>query len=355
VTDANAGFRIKKYHAKLSPDLSNVGTMVGYDTGFSGQSQLQFSDLLGNYNLTVGIGIYGSIKESDLYVSWLNRAGRTNYSLSAFQFRRRYGFLGSARGVESSRQTYRGLQAAAIRPFDKFTRLETSLRLASVSGRFQGETPDEIANDPSLETMRTFVGPGVAYVFDSSLYGYAGPIKGRRMRLSAEGGIGELEYATLEADVRQYWNVEKYYTLAGRLYAASSHGASPQTLYLGGAQSLRGYDYGSLLGNHALLANVEFRFPLLRHLALGWPLPLEFGYIEGVLFADGATAWDGRFGRTSRALSGDPVGRAALLSGGFGARISFGYMVLKFDWARLYDTGTGRMASGSSVALGTDF
>jgi outer membrane protein assembly factor BamA len=104
-----------------------------------------------------------------------------------------------------------------------------------------------------------------------------------------------------------------------------------------------------------LLTSLEFRFPLLRHLALGWPLPLELGFVEGVLFADGATAWDDKFFHTSRALNGDPVGRAALLSGGFGARISLGYMVLKLDWAQLYDTGTGRRATGSSVALGTDF
>jgi hypothetical protein len=43
------------------------------------------------------------------------------------------------------------------------------------------------------------------------------------------------------------------------------------------------------------------------------------------------------------------------VSGGLGVRVNLGAMVFKVDWAQLYDTGTGRRSSGSSVALGTDF
>jgi len=104
-----------------------------------------------------------------------------------------------------------------------------------------------------------------------------------------------------------------------------------------------------------LLASVEFRFPLLRHLGLGWPLPLEFGEVQGVLFADAATAWDQQIFRTTRALDGMDTGRRGLLSSGLGMRVNLGAVVLKVDWAQLYDTGTGRRSTGSSVALGTDF
>jgi len=350
------GFRVRDYKAKLSPDLSSLGGVVGYDAGIAGQSRLQFSDLLGNHTLTVGLGIYGSIKESDLYLSWLDRSGRLNYSLSAFQFRRRYGILGRGFDVSSSPQTYRGVQIAAMRPFDRFRRIEASLRVAGVQGRFfLGETVDQAANDPSIESMRTFLGPGIAYVVDSAMWGYTGPIKGRRMRLSLEGGIGQIQYATLEADIRQYWNIDRWYTFATRLYASTSHGPSPQTVYLGGAQSLRGYDYGTLIGTNAFLGSVEFRFPMLRHLALGWPLPLEFGQVQGVLFADAATAWDDQLFVTSRALTGMRSGRRGLISSGLGVRLNLGAIVLKVDWAQLYDTGTGRRSAGSSVALGTDF
>jgi Tol biopolymer transport system component len=351
-----SSFTVRGYKVRLSPDLANVGGLVGYEAGFGGQSQIHFSDLLGNHNLAVGVGIYGSLKDSDLYVSYLNRSRRTNYALAGFQFRKRYGLVGSLSSLDTEHQTYRGVQATALRPFDKFTRLEASVQLASVSGRFfLGQTAAEAEADPSVEEMRTFVGPGVAYVFDSSLWGYTGPIKGRRLRLSADGALGQIRYGTFEADARQYWHLGRTYALAGRLYGATSHGSTPQTFYLGGSQTLRGYDYGSLVGNHALLASLEFRFPLVRHLALGWPLPLEFGNVQGVLFADAGTAWDGDAFTTSRSVRDEPVGRAPQAALGFGARIGLGYLVLKLDWAQRYDTGTGIRSPGSTVSLGTDF
>ncbi len=355
-SDDPAHFRLKNYRPHLSPDLSSVGGVASYEAGFGGQSQLHFSDLLGDHNLAVGLGIYGSLKDSDLFLSYLDRSGRTNWSVSGFQFRKRYGSLGSNHGLEIEHQTYRGLQVAAAHPFDRFSRLEGSLQVAGVAGRFfLGETTDEAASDASITATRNFVGPGLAYVFDSSVWGATGPIKGRRMRLALDGGIGQIDYATLEADVRQYWNLHKWYAFAARMYGSTSHGNTPQTVYVGGAQSLRGYDYGALVGNNALLANLEFRFPLVRHLALGWPLPLELGNVQGVLFADAASAWDNDMFRTSRAVRGEVPGKAPQASIGFGARIGLGYIVLKLDWAQRYDTGTGERSPGSNVALGYDF
>lgn len=351
-----ADFHVRDYKVRLTPDLSQVGGVVGYETGFGGQSQLHFSDLLGNHNLALGVGIYGSIQDSDLYASYMNRASRLNYALAAFQFKKRYGIVGSRTSVDTERQTYRGIQATAIRPFDKFRRLEATLQLAGVAGRFYlGQTAQEAAAAPQTQEVRTFVGPGIAYVHDSALFGPTGPIKGRRVRLSAEGAIGQIRFATLEADVRQYWHLYRWYAIAGRLYAATSRGDTPQTFYLGGGQTLRGYDYGTLLGNNALLASLEFRFPLVRHLALGWPLPLELGNVQGVLFADAASAWDETAFRTSRAVRSEATGRAPLLAVGFGTRLSLGYLVLKLDWAQRYDTGTGARSTGANVTLGADF
>jgi outer membrane protein insertion porin family len=187
------------------------------------------------------------------------------------------------------------------------------------------------------------------------MWGMTGPIKGRRMRVSMDGAVGQIRYATLEADLRQYWNIRKWYVVAARLYAATSHGSTPQTMYLGGAATLRGYDYGDLVGNHALLGSVEFRFPLVRRLSLGWPLPLEFGNIQGVLFADAGTAWDGDYFRTSRAVRNNIAGRAPQAAAGLGVRVGLGNLVLKFDWAQRWDTGTGVGSPGSNVALGFDF
>ncbi|HZM14729.1 MAG TPA: BamA/TamA family outer membrane protein [Candidatus Krumholzibacteria bacterium] len=341
----------RPYHAHLAPDVSQVAGVVGSQGGFGGASLIHFSDLLGDHLLSVGFGIYGSLKDSDLSLEYLNRSGRTNYQFGVFQHQRRYGFLASAvAGVE--KQTYLGVRAAAIRPFDKFSRVEMSMQLAAVRGRFfLGET----LGDGSVQELRSFAGPGLAYVVDTALFGSTGPIMGRRLRLGLESGFGELDFRTLELDWRQYWSFGASFTLAARGYLAGSWGATPQSFFLGGANTLRGYAYGALAGTHAGLAGLEFRFPLLRYLALGWPLPLELGNVRGVLFAESGSAWDSVWLRTSRAAAGMDVDLGPQVAYGFGTRIDFGAYILRLDWAQLYDPRTGHTRRGSSVAVGADF
>ena len=99
--------------------------------------------------------------------------------------------------------------------------------------------------------------------------------------------------------------MNRRYSFAARLFVGASRGSTPQTFYLGGSQTLRGYNYGALVGNHAALASLEFRFPVLRYVALGWPLPLELSNVRGVLFVDAATTWDQDFARSSRTIRGE--------------------------------------------------
>jgi Tol biopolymer transport system component len=354
-SDIDLDFKERAYKPRLAPDLSQVGGVVGYDTGIGGASAIHFSDLLGNHKLSIGLGIYGSLQDSDLSFGYLNRAGRTSYELSAFQFQRRYGFL-MQRSDAVEKQTFRGVRGKLMRPFDKFSRLETSLQVAGVRGRFfLGQTAAEAQEDSRIDGVRAFVGPGVAYVVDTAIYGSTGPIMGRRMRLSLESGFGQLEFATLEADVRQYWSLSPNYSVAARLFAAASAGATPQTFYLGGSYTLRGYNYGALVGNRAALASLEFRFPVLRYVAFGWPLPLELHNVRGVLFVDAASAWDQDFARTARSIQGETVGRRPQVSAGFGTRLNLGAFVLKLDWAQRWDTGVGRVTPGANVSVGADF
>lgn len=354
-SDIDLEFEERAYKPRLAPDLSQVGGVVGYDTGVGGASMIHFSDLLGSHRLSVGLGIYGSLQDSDLSLGYLNRSGRTNYELSAFQFQRRYGFL-TPRSDAVEKQTYRGVRGKLMRPFDKFSRLETSLQIAGVRGRFfLGQTAAEAETDSRIDIVRAFVGPGVAYVVDTAIYGVTGPIMGRRMRLSVESGFGQLAFTTFEADVRQYWSLSPEYSVAARLFAGASAGATPQTFYLGGSHTLRGYNYGALVGNHAALASLEFRFPVLRYVAFGWPLPLELSNVRGVLFVDAASAWDERFARTARAIHGESVGRRPQVAAGFGTRLNLGAFVLKLDWAQRWDTGTGHVTPGANVSVGADF
>ncbi|MGZ6970874.1 MAG: BamA/TamA family outer membrane protein, partial [Thermoanaerobaculia bacterium] len=58
--------------------------------------------------------------------------------------------------------------------------------------------------------------------------------------------------------------------------------------YFGGLDTLRGFDYRSIIGNNVFYVNTEFRFPLVDVLAT--PI-LQFGGIRGRIFLDIGGAW----------------------------------------------------------------
>ena len=99
--------------------------------------------------------------------------------------------------------------------------------------------------------------------------------------------------------------------------AGASFGRDPENFYLGGIDNwlnrkfvgdirdglkdiffsqfvtpLRGASYYQLVGSKYFLTNIEFRFPLIQYLLLGWPLPIGFQYIRGSIFCDIGGAWD---------------------------------------------------------------
>ena len=139
----------------------------------------------------------------------------------------------------------------------------------------------------------------------------------------------------------------------------ASMGDDPQQFFLGGMQNwlnrdlsndfrienlddlyfasfatpLRGADFYAQVGRRVALANIEFRFPMLRHLALGFPLPIELGNIRGALFADVGSAWNNNsdWRLTSRTERGERRLHDLLLGYGLGARWNLGFFVLKLD------------------------
>lgn len=116
------------------------------------------------------------------------------------------------------------------------------------------------------------------------------------------------------ADARAYWHAgPPHAALAVRGAAASSwgderrrrvfsaSGAGPQLdgfdLGTGAIGLLRGIDPASAAGDHALVANVDYRFPI-RYVQRGiGTLPIFFRTIHGALFADAGHAWTETFRR----------------------------------------------------------
>ncbi len=106
------------------------------------------------------------------------------------------------------------------------------------------------------------------------------------------GTYGNLTYEKLSLDTRTYFSPkgrrvspkEKRTVFALRLMAGSANGKLPfsEQFFVGGAESLRGYNEDRFWGNNMMLGSFEFRHPLANSLT-------------GVIFTDVGDAWGGNY------------------------------------------------------------
>ncbi|MFH1277966.1 MAG: hypothetical protein ABIK65_06280 [Candidatus Eisenbacteria bacterium] len=357
-------FERKKYKLRFTQDFLFGGAAFGSNVGFLGQSAISFSDILGNHNLSFAAGIYGSLSDADLFFSYLNLRRRTNWGFSLFQYRNDYYLYTAETDAEFASQIYRGFELMTSRPFSKFSRFEFGVRGQSITSSVYEESFyngsyyefKEVRGDPQY-----FAEPYVALVRDNVLYGMTGPINGSRSRYSMEYAFGDLSFGTGIVDIRNYYNIRHRYTFATRLIAGGSVGRNIQYFRIGGPYTFRGIDYGDLRATRVGLVNLEFRYPLIEQLRLGWPLPLDLRGINGVLFIDGAAGWYGD-GEELAPIQNRPVEpitdrvfNAYGYAYGVGARINLGFFVLRYDWGQLTDFRRNLGPGISFFTLAADF
>ncbi|HMA62248.1 MAG TPA: hypothetical protein VKP78_06305 [bacterium] len=348
----------RDYKTKFTLDF--VSSQAGYSTywGFQGTNVFVFSDILGNHRITLGTEMYLDLKDSDYYLTYQYLQQRWDYYFTGFHMANFYGY-----GGQMYRWRNYGFDLITAYPFSKFSRLETGLMWYNVQQSWVNLTTGQ---SEKLNTLNTIM-PRAALVYDNSMWGYLSPINGWRARLdmvvSPKYNQNALEFTKLKADVRKYVKLNRNYSFAFRLSSGISLGADRQNYFLGGMNSwlnykfkrdydlsnpeelyyseiitpLRGARYYERQGNKFFLGNIEFRYPFIEYLKLGWPLPMLLGGIQGCTFMDFGTAWSDDLKlighNDERGLYMDD-----LVSGvGFGARIYLGYFLLRIDTAWRYD------------------
>ena len=265
-------------------------------------------------------------------------------------------------------QRYRnyGFNFLTSYPFNKFSRLELNLNWYNIVLEYLTLNLE----DQRVSTLL----PSLSYVHDSVLWGYTGPVDGKRYALSmlSSPGYGDdsRRFTTLNVDFRKYFMVNRDYNFAFRFSGGASLGEDKPSFFLGGIDNwinystrgglrtsnigdvffsqfstpLRGAYYYERVGNRFALTNLEFRFPLIQFLGLGFP-PIQFFNIRGVMFADlGTTFYEGDNWYSSRPWRGTDInedGRRSFkdLVGGYGigARVFLLYFLLRIDVAWPYD------------------
>jgi len=396
IWDENGKFIERHYKLKFSPDI--VAASAGYSNffGLQGYGQIMFSDVLGDHIIFLNTDLYYNFENSNFAIYYYNLPNRLDFGGGAFHNVYFFNYNSSS----AYRDRNYGLTGSVSYPFSRTKRL-------SLSGSFINIDRDVWNWDKrDYESQRKlhFVLPNIAYVYDNTIWGWTGPMNGHRYRIGfsfspklSEDGFTTndtsfttsgstvdemwgIDFKTVSFDARKYFHVGLDYSLAFRVSGASSWGETPEQFFLGGvnnwinrrfkggyirddlnevyfsgfATPLRGADYYEKYGNRYLLVNNEFRFPFIRQMLFGWPLPFFFYNVRGAMFMDVGAAWTNMdFRGTSSTPNGNTQFEDIVMGYGWGWRLNLGIFMLKWDMAwrnELYRVSKPRYY----VSLGTD-
>ena len=339
------------------------------------------SDLLGDHRLAIAGAINGQLSDAQVFVGYTNLGRRLQYTTGVTQ--QPYYLLSGIYQTpiddtnERFRQTqyiYRLVQrsvfATALYPLNRFERFELGARFLNVD---QQVFPFERMIDVRQRIATTYqrgatqniasantLSPYVAYVTDNTLFGYTGPISGKRARFEIQPSTGTWQWTEYLVDARGYVPILfNYVTFATRFVSSLSVGRDETRFpkWIGRPDLIRGYDReaaGSYacsglpseensacsmveaIGSRVAFANAELRFPVIRRLDLGI-LPIGLPPVDGLIFYDAGVAWSkGQSVTLTRPDNYDFTKQRALLTSyGFGFRLNlFNIAIVRWDWAK---------------------
>ena len=284
-----------------------------------------FSDLLSDHLVYVSLSSFqgagfGTLLDNVSGTAfYLNQSRRINWGVGAFRQRGLF-YEGDFNSLFEERSY--GAFAQVRYPFNRFHRIVGEYRIER-SDRLDLTTDD--VDEP--HRVGWLVSNYLTYVKDNTLWLPTGPIDGERYNLT--GGLvndlshGRFDSWLLSADVRKYVRTSLHSALALRVLGYTSGGERPRRVSIGGSWALRGYpQYGYVAGTRAWLVNVEYRFPILDFLTIGFPFgAARFPGVQGALFLDYGRAW-----------STTTANRGVLGASGLGLRMPVGPpLVLRLD------------------------
>ncbi len=369
-------YTIHKYKVKFTPDY--VGGGFAYDTffGVRGQSVFVFSDYLGNHQILIATDIVNTIDQSYVQAFYVNNASRIHFGGGFFHTKNFYedadNFLFSDR--------YYGVSAFAEHPFSIFSRVDGMLSQIFIDRKYYE------FDDPREDRSTKITYGSASYVFDNVLWGWTGPINGKRFKLTFDAARNlfdskDISFYAADMDYRRYWDISKAVSFAVRAAGGASFGRTPKTYFVGGVSNwigsrdldapvyevenlyfadiitpLRGQPLYGRAGNRYGVVSAELRFPLVQVLAFKYPLPLVFQNIQGAIFADMGGAWTGSAFKGGTSEGGNKRLQDIHTGFGCGMRLNVGGLaLLRYDvaWSTDFDKVSDRPTHYFS--LGADF
>jgi Tol biopolymer transport system component len=352
----------KKRGFKLFVDDVQVNAGVSSDQLVVSRSIIFMSDMLGDRRFIAALDSVSTFSNFDFL--YFDMTHRTNWGFRVFDNRSFYvapSQNGDPFEASERRQAYRETGAIGLvsHPFTRHHRIDSGAGFVSrdviypIPVRIDGDLfffyERRRDNYPLISS--TFTG-------DTTTYKYFGPISGRRYELTAsyapdiqrdDNDAGATLSADFNVDWREYYQLSARTLLAARFYAAWSEGNSPNFYYFGGLNTLRGYDFRTLIGNRAGFANFEFRFPLIDVLATPF---LVLQQVRGAVFFDiGASNFEGQPFKFTE----DGRLKDAKASLGWGLSFRFLGLELHWDFAKRFDLKDTEGGFRTSFWIGDTF
>jgi hypothetical protein len=326
------------YQEHYTIDFAAGGAV--YSPGYLSAQGAAFllSDMLSDHQVYLslmsfqeGNSLSSLVNNLNVTAIYLNQAQRLNWGVGAFRTRGLFYTSDFDQVFEES--SYGGLVELRY-PLSRYSRVEAQFRLA-----YSDRTDFSLPSDPftaGLPHRRGLVTSNyLSFVHDNSLWLETGPIDGSFSQFTA-GVVNDLQNGRLDswlfsADLRRYFRTSLHTAVAVRGFAFYAGGERPERVTIGGSWAVRGYpQYSYLAGDRALMANVEWRFPLTNYLSIGSPIgEIRFPGVQGALFSDLGRAW-----------SEQATDRGWLGAYGLGLRMSlFGPLIIRLDMGWRYSLG----------------
>ena len=359
---------VKKYKVKFTTDYVFASAYFSSVWGARGVAMAQFSDIMGNHNLFFLTDLQNQVDISNYLFGYKYLPWRMDFSYSMYHFV--YYFRSSSYsawpyGYIYYRDRYYGMSASASYPLSKFVRFELNSDFVAIDR----DSLDNYYDEYKSYKQRRLLVSELAYVKDTSIGRYFGPMNGSRIRLSLllspnlypsqspSSKKRGVDFYSVIADWRKYAKVGFDYSFAFRFSAGASFGDNPQRFFVGGVsnwinrpyyidieesdiediyisqfvQPVRGGDLYEKIGERYFLTNVEFRFPFIQYLIFGWPIPYPFINVRGALFSDFGAAWYDKFQLTEE-YQGSTRLKDAVWGFGLGIRFPFPFIGWPTKW-----------------------
>ncbi len=322
---------VKKYRTRFTVDYYTASAAYFSALGFSGVGQIGVSDILGNHHFQFASNFYGSLTGSDIFLGYWYLKKRTDFGVQLFQYLNYF-----SESWDLLVWRYLGLGGGLQYPIDRFIRVELGLYAYRLyETRWLNYFPDYYSSW-SQSTHFNIIYPEIALIFDNVKWGVLGPHDGRRFRIGAYATVfSDRNIRTVTVDWRRYFGLSPRASFAARLVLGASFGEDPDYWSIGGAYSLRGYDYYAFTGSKIGFMSLEYRFPFIDGLKIAFPLPLEFRNLRGVLFVDAAAVYSDTF----QLWETEGSFRLKDLKMGVGAGLRFTFMnfIFRLDFARAHN------------------